>query len=192
MSNDASSVRGQLFVVSGPSGVGKGTLVSKVVERLSEEVWVSVSATTRAPRQGEIDGVNYFFKTHEEFQDLIDSDGLLEWAQYSDNFYGTPCASVEAALESGKSVILEIEVQGAFQVREKMPEARLVFIEPPSMEELKRRLEGRATDSKEQLEKRLKTAEVELSHKMDYDICLVNDRLSRATDELCSIIQSQD
>jgi guanylate kinase len=143
--------RGRLFVVSGPSGVGKGTLVARVAKEIPDEVWVSISATTRPPREGDAEGVTYFFKTHEQFRDMIDNDGLLEWAEYAGNFYGTPRQSVEDALAAGKSVILEIEVQGAFQVREKMPEARLVFIEPPSLDELRRRLTGRATDSPEQL-----------------------------------------
>jgi guanylate kinase len=184
--------RGRLFVVSGPSGVGKGTLVARVAKEIPDEVWVSISATTRPPREGDAEGVTYFFKTHEQFRDMIDNDGLLEWAEYAGNFYGTPRQSVEDALAAGKSVILEIEVQGAFQVREKMPEARLVFIEPPSLDELRRRLTGRATDSPEQLEKRLATAKVELSRKMDYDICLVNDNLKTATEALINIIQSQD
>lgn len=178
---------GNLFVISGPSGTGKGTLIARLVEEVPD-TWVSVSATTRRPRPGEEEGVSYYFMTKEEFLSLADQGGFLEWATYSDNCYGTPRASVEREMAEGKQVILEIEVQGALQVKEKMPEAHLVFIEPPSLEELERRLRGRGTETDEAVQKRMDTAVVELSHKMEYDIRLVNDDLDEATRQLVAYV----
>lgn len=182
--------RGNLFVISGPSGTGKGTLVARLVQEVPD-VWVSVSATTRAPREGEVDGVSYFFKTPEEFQQLIDEDGLLEWAEYSGNRYGTPRASVEEHIARGDQVVLEIEVQGAFQVRAKLPEAHLLFVEPPSMDELEARLRGRGTDDEDSIVRRLATARVELSRKMEYDKRLVNDDFDKAVSELVDYVNEQ-
>ncbi len=155
------------------------------------DAWVSISATTRAPRQGEVDGVHYLFSSAERFQELIDHDGLLEWATYSGNRYGTPRASVEEHMAKGEQVILEIEVQGAFQVREKMPQAHLVFIEPPSLEILEQRLRARGTETDEAIAKRMETAKVELSHKMEYDMRLVNDDLDEATAALVRYVNDQ-
>lgn len=181
---------GNLFVVSGPSGAGKGTLVARLLEAV-DDAWVSVSATTRAPREGEVDGVHYFFKTEEDFLSLAEAGGFLEWARYAGNCYGTPRASVEEHMRLGQQVILEIDVQGAFQVREKMPQAHLVFIAPPSMEVLEERLRARATDSDEAIAARLEAAEVELSRKMEYDIRLVNDDLDVALGELVAYVNEQ-
>lgn len=178
---------GNLFVISGPSGAGKGTLVARLVKEVPD-TWVSVSATTRRPRPGEEEGVSYYFMTKEEFLALADEGGFLEWAIYSDNCYGTPRASVEREMAAGKQVILEIEVQGALQVKQKMPEAHLVFIEPPSLEELERRLRGRGTETDEAIQKRMDTAVVELSRKMEYDIRLVNDDLDEATRQLVAYV----
>jgi guanylate kinase len=178
---------GNLFVISGPSGTGKGTLISKMLKHVPD-AWVSVSATTRHPRPGEIEGVNYFFLTKEEFLSLADEGGFLEWAEYSGNCYGTPLASVKQKMEEGCQVILEIEVQGALQVREKMPDAHLIFIEPPSLEELERRLRNRGTESDDVVKKRMNAALVELSHKMEYDYRLVNDNLKVATEELVTYL----
>lgn len=182
--------RGNLFVISGPSGAGKGTLVARLLQEVPD-AWVSVSATTRAPRAGEADGVQYFFKTEDEFADEVARDGLLEWARYAGNCYGTPRASVEAHMAAGDQVILEIDVQGAFQVRDKMPEARLVFIEPPSLEVLEERLRGRGTETDEVIARRMAAAEVELSQKMKYDIRLVNDDLDDAARALVAYVNEQ-
>lgn len=181
--------RGNLFVISGPSGAGKGTLVSRLMEAVPD-ARLSISATTRKPREGEVDGVHYHFITRDEFMELVDEDGFLEWAEFAGNCYGTPRSFVEQSMAKGAQVILEIEVQGAFQVREKMPDAHLVFIEPPSLEVLEERLRGRGTEDEEAVQRRLATARVELSRKMEYDIRLVNDDLERAVDELIAIVNT--
>lgn len=181
--------RGNLFVISGPSGAGKGTLVSRLMEAVPD-ARLSISATTRKPREGEVDGVHYHFITRDEFMELVDEDGFLEWAEFAGNRYGTPRSFVEQSMAKGAQVILEIEVQGAFQVREKMPDAHLVFIEPPSLEVLEERLRGRGTEDEEAVQRRLATARVELSRKMEYDIRLVNDDLERAVDELIAIVNA--
>ncbi len=180
---------GNLFVISGPSGAGKGTLVSRVISRL-DDAWLSVSATTRNPRPGEVDGVQYFFVTVEEFQRMIEAGELLEWAQYSGRYYGTPRASVEEQVAAGKQVILEIEIQGARQVKAAIPDAKLVFIEPPSLEILENRLRSRGTEKEDEILARLETARLELSGKMEYNMLLVNDDLDAATEELLAYIES--
>ena len=184
------SERGLLIVLSAPSGCGKSTIVQGLLER-REGLKFSVSATTRAPRAGEADGVQYFFKTEDEFSDEVAHDGRLEWARYAGNGYGTPRASVEEHIARGEQVILEIDMQGAFQVREKMPEAKLVFIEPPSMAELERRLRQRGTETDEAIAERMATAELELSRKMEYYKQLVNDDLESAVAELVGYINEQ-
>ncbi len=184
------SRRGNLFVISGPSGAGKGTLVARILPCV-EDAWLSVSATTRKPREGEVDGVHYFFLSDAEFDDLIEHDGFLEWAQVFTNRYGTPRAKIEEHMAQGGQVILEIDVQGAFQVKEKMPQAHLVFIEPPSVEILEQRLRGRGTETEDVINIRLETALVELSQKMKYDVRIVNDDLEKATSELVAYIEAQ-
>lgn len=175
--------KGNLFVVSGPSGVGKGTIVSRLIDELPTAE-LSVSATTRRMRPGEVDGEDYIFLDRTLFEEQARSGGFLEWAEYAGNLYGTPRAFVEDRIAEGKQVILEIEVQGALQVKEAMPDSRLVFIEPPSMEVLEERLRGRGTESAEEVARRLKAAEVELASKMEYDTTLVNDSLESAVAEL--------
>lgn len=180
---------GNLFVISGPSGAGKGTLLSKVIERIPD-AWVSVSATTRNPRPGEEEGVHYYFLDKDHFLELVNHDGFLEWAKVHDNYYGTLKESVLEHMKAGEQVILEIDVQGALQVRNVIPEAHLVFIEPPSLEELERRLRSRGTESDDVISSRMKTAEVELAQKMEYDIQVVNDDLEQAVNELTAVINS--
>lgn len=182
--------RGNLFVISGPSGAGKGTLVARLMKEIPD-AFLSISATTREPREGEVDGVHYHFISKDEFSRIAESNGFLEWAHYTKASYGTPLEPVIRGIEDGKQVILEIDVQGAFQVRERMPEAHLVFIEPPSFEELEKRLRGRGTEDEEAIQKRLETAKVELSRKMEYDIRLVNDDLEKATRELVDYVNEQ-
>ena len=160
-----------------------------LLERIPD-AWVSVSATTRSPRPGEIEGVHYFFLDTDHFKSLVEQDGFLEWAQVHDNFYGTLKKSVVDHMNAGDQVILEIDVQGALQVRKALPEAHLVFIEPPSLEELERRLRQRGTETEDVISSRMKTAEVELAQKMEYDVQVVNDDLERAVDELVEVINS--
>ena len=182
--------KGNLFVISGPSGAGKGTIVARLMERVPD-AWLSISATTRAPRTGEEDGVHYLFLSHEQFDELIQNDGLLEWANVHGNKYGTPRALVEERMAAGQQVILEIDVQGGFQVRDVIPNAHLVFIEPPSLEVLENRLRGRGTDSEESIVLRMHNAELELSRKMEYDIQFVNDSLDECTDAVVAYIERQ-
>ena len=178
---------GNLIVISGPSGAGKGTLVARLLEEVPD-AWLSVSATTRNPRDGETDGIEYYFVSTSEFMKMVEQGELLEWAQYSGNCYGTPIKSVTDHMAQGQQVILEIDVQGGFQIREKIPEARLVFIAPPSMEELERRLRFRGTEDEETIQRRLEAAQVELSRKEEYDICFVNDDLEQAVSELVAYV----
>jgi len=181
--------QGCLFVISGPSGVGKGTLVSAALAELPD-LALSISATTRAPRPGDVEGVSYHFISDDAFDALIANDALLEWAEVHGNRYGTPTDKVRAALDEGRDLILEIDMQGFEQVRQRMPEACGIFIAPPSLEELKRRLEHRATESAETIERRLGAAEMEMQAQERYNAVIVNDDLDRATQELLGIIRS--
>jgi guanylate kinase len=177
----------KVFVITGPSGVGKGTLIQLLLERLPE-FELSVSATTRPPRPGEVDGVAYHFLTAAQFQDEIDADGFVEWAEYAGNRYGTLKSALELPTTAGIPVVLEIEVQGARQVRSKLPEAIAVFNAPPSREALRARLLGRGTDSAEQVARRMETADRELAAQSEFAHVVVNDRLDQAVDELAAIV----
>ncbi len=181
---------GNLFVISGPSGAGKGTLVKALIEQVPD-AWLSVSATTREPREGEVNGREYFFISNDQFDDLVRQDGFLEWAQVHSNKYGTPRAQVEQAIAEGKQAILEIDVQGAFQIKEKIPQSILVFIEPPSLEILEERLRGRGTETEDVIAARMSVATMELLEKIKYDIAIVNDDLDVASKELVDFVEKQ-
>ena len=180
------SKKGSLIVISGFSGAGKGTVVKRMVQDYGYSL--SVSATTRAPREGEVDGREYYFKTVPEFQNLIDYNGFIEWAQYVDNYYGTPRKFVEDEMAQGKDVILEIEVQGAMNVREQYPDAILIFITAPSAQSLRQRLAGRGTESEEVISKRMKRAAEESQDINEYDYIVVNDDLDTCVHSVHSII----
>ncbi|HWF26038.1 MAG TPA: guanylate kinase [Solirubrobacteraceae bacterium] len=180
----------KVFVITGPSGVGKGTLIRGLLERVPE-LELSVSATTRAPRPGERDGIDYHFMTADEFERRAADGGFVEHAAYSGNRYGTLRSELERRLESGAPVVLEIEVQGARQVREAMPEAVAVFIAPPSRDALRARLVGRGTDPPEQVDARLRTADRELEAQEEFAHVIVNDRLEQATDELVGVVRGE-
>lgn len=182
---------GLLIVLSGPAGVGKGTVCTALRARMPELVY-SVSATTRTPRPGEIDGVNYFFKSREQFLQMIEQDALLEHAEYVGNYYGTPRDFVENTLASGKNVILEIEVQGAMKVKEKFSEAIMVFLLPPSLDELKSRITGRGTESMDTINTRMNVAMEELSLLSHYDYAVMNDEIETACDKIRSIIIAEN
>ena len=180
---------GLLIVFSGPSGVGKGTVLREYLQE-HPNVKVSVSATTRSPRPGEVDGVHYHFLSREQFQEMIQQDGLLEYACYSGNYYGTPKAAVQEQLNMGNHVVLEIEVQGALQILKKYPQALLIFVMPPSYQELERRLRERNTESEEEIQRRLQTAIQEMAQADQYDFILLNDQVPLAEERLDAIVQA--
>lgn len=184
------SCKGTLLIISGPSGVGKGTLLSSVLDRYDpKDVYFSVSVTTRAPRPGEREGINYHYISREEYEALKKSGGLLEWNVFCDVGYGTPFDPVKRALSEGKLVILEIDVNGMRQVVKKMPDAITVFVAPPSFEELERRIRKRNTETEGQLKKRLSAAERELLAAEEYKYTVINDGLEDAVNELSGILE---
>ena len=184
------SEKGKLLVISGPSGAGKSTVVFKAIEG-REDICFSTSVTTRSPRPGEVDGREYFFVDFERFREMVENDELLEHAEYVANRYGTPRAYVEQRMAEGLNVVLDIEVQGARQVRKKMPEAVLIFIAPPSIEELERRLRGRGTDTEAAIEGRLIRARQEFQEADFYDYLIVNDDVEKAAAKLNAIIEAE-
>ena len=182
--------QGILIVVSGFSGAGKGTIMRELLKRY-EQYALSVSATTRAPREGEEEGKDYFFKTREAFERMIADDELVEYACYVNHYYGTPRAYVEETLSRGRDVILEIEIQGALKIKERFPEALLIFVMPPSADELKRRLVGRGTETMEVIDKRMRRAGQEAAGITSYDYILINDALDQCVEEMHQLIQAQ-
>lgn len=188
------SKQGLLIVISGPSGCGKGTVLKQVLkngENINEKFAYSVSATTRSPRDEDTEGVTYYFVTKDRFLELAESDGLIEYAQYCDNYYGTPKEPVEKSLSEGKNVILEIEVNGALQVIEKYPDCLSIFILPPSMEELEKRLRGRQSESEEIISKRINKAREEITFADRYRYMIVNDDIISAADKITEIIKAE-
>ena len=183
--------RGRTFIISGPSGVGKSTVLHALMEK-RKNVYFSVSATTRDPRPGEIDGVHYHFLDVDTFRNWIAKDEFLEYAEYVGNFYGTPKKYVDAAMNEGKDVILDIEVQGAAKVRERCPDALFIFIIPPSFEELSRRLHGRNTDSEDVIAGRLEKARIEFREIPKYDYLVINDKVSNAVGEIEAIMTAAE
>lgn len=180
--------KGSLFIISGPSGTGKGTVCKELVKH--DNIFLSISATTRDKRLGEVDGETYFYISKEEFLSMIENGKMLEYAEYSGNYYGTPKEAVEKMLEQGKNVILEIEAQGALKVKEKMPEAVMIFIVPPSIKELRDRLSKRGREDTEEIEKRINTAKWEFSQCPKYNYVLVNDNLETCVKNTLDIIDA--
>ena len=185
------SERGLLIVLSGPSGVGKGTVRKAIFERDDNEFEYSVSMTTRPMRKGEVDGVDYYFRTKEEFEAMIEAGEMLEYAEYVGNYYGTPLTYVNQTLDEGKDVFLEIEVQGAKQVKDKVPDGVFIFLTPPDLAELKSRIIGRGTDEMSVIEERMAVAREEIEMMALYDYAVVNDEVSKAVQRIREIISSE-
>lgn len=180
--------KGQLIVVSGPSGSGKDTVISKAIERMGEKAFLSVSMTTRQKRGNEQDGIDYYFVSVEEFEQHIQSGDMLEYARYGSNYYGTPIAPIRERMQNGETVFLNIEVQGGASIRKLMPEATEIFIIPPSLKELERRLYKRGTEDEDAIRKRMEIAVSEIERACEYDYLVINDDLDTAVDELLQIV----
>ncbi|HIK38651.1 MAG: guanylate kinase [Geminocystis sp.] len=187
MDNNSGQSQGKLVVITGPSGVGKGTIIKRLLAK-HPHFFLSISATTRNPRQGEVNGRDYYFLSRQEFETLIRQSQFLEWAEYNGNYYGTPCQPVKEQIAKGKTVILEIEVQGARQVKKTFPSAVRIFIMPPSLEELERRLRQRGTDSEDSITKRLQQAKTELAASGEFDYQIVNAQLEDTISQIEAII----
>lgn len=182
--------KGMLFILSGPSGAGKGTVVKELVKLSENEV--SISATTREPRKGEVNGVDYQFLAVDSFKQLIEENGLLEYAQYCGNYYGTPVAQIEKWLSEGKNVILEIDVQGCRQIKAKRPDAVTIFIVPPSMEILEHRLRKRATEDEDTIQKRLQAAKSEIKKAPEYDYVVINGPIEECVEDVLAIFKAEN
>lgn len=181
---------GTLIVISAPSGAGKGTVINKLLEK-NDNLWLSISATSRASRDNDIEGKTYYFYSKEEFENKIKEGYFLEYAEYAGNYYGTPKEFIGSKLDNGIDVILEIEIQGAMQIKELVPEALFIFIMPPTLEELKKRLVGRNTDSKEKIIERFKTAYKEINELSKYNYVVVNDEVDNAVSKIEAIIKAE-
>ncbi len=182
--------RGLLIVISSPSGCGKGTVIKELLN-VNKNLWLSVSCTSREKRVGEVDGVDYYFLSKDEFLNRIDNNEMLEYAEYVGNYYGTPKDKIKEKLDDGKDVILEIEIQGALKIKEMLPETIFIFILPPSMQELKKRLTGRGTENEDKINKRFKQAYTEINEYSKYNYVVVNDKIKNATLKINSIITSE-
>ncbi len=179
----------KLIIITGPSGVGKGTVVKELLDR-NKDIWLSISATTRNPRVGEKDGLNYYFISEERFKDMIDKKEFLEWAQFAGNYYGTPLSTVNEKIEKGFIVLLEIEVEGAKQIKEKFPEALSIFLLPPSKAELEKRIRNRGTEKEEAIDRRLSRADYEIASSDEFDFVLTNHDVDETVKEVFKIIKS--
>ena len=179
----------KLIIITGPSGVGKGTVVKELLDR-NKDIWLSISATTRNPRVGENDGLNYYFISEERFKDMIDKKEFLEWAQFAGNYYGTPLSTVNEKIEKGFIVLLEIEVEGAKQIKEKFPESLSIFLLPPSKEELEKRIRNRGTEKEEAIDRRLSRANYEIASSDKFDFVLTNHDVDESVKEVFKIIKS--
>ena len=179
----------KLIIITGPSGVGKGTVVKELLDR-NKDIWLSISATTRNPRIGEKDGENYYFISDEKFKDMIDKKEFLEWAQFAGNYYGTPLSTVNEKIEKGFIVLLEIEVEGAKQIKEKFPEALSIFLLPPSKAELEKRIRNRGTEKEEAIDRRLSRSDYEIASSDEFDFVLTNHDVDETVKEVFKIIKS--